>query len=172
MGAPRGGAVVLVEEHPSGWLAALEHALSNLPPKRKPTPARIMAVDAGARVGNGPGEVSAAQVRREAKQGSKVKTYEGPARLLASDGNLVAERVQVVITNQPEMRPEGVRSKFFGALRVLPATDGAAEPAPVTTSTAYVLEWRGGGDLDPTDIWIRETESDGALASFSVNGKI
>lgn len=172
MGAPCGGAVVLVEEHPNGWLAALEHALSKLPPKRKPTPARIMAVDAGARVGNGPGEVSAAQVRRETKQGPRVKNYEGPARLLASDGNLVAERVQVVITNQPEMRPEGVRSKFFGALRVLPATDGAAEPGPVTTSTAYVLEWRGGGDLDRTNIWIRETEDDGALASFSVNGKI
>jgi hypothetical protein len=35
-----------------------------------------------------------------------------------------------------------------------------------------VLEWRGGGDLDRTNIWIRETENDGALASFSVNGKI
>jgi hypothetical protein len=65
-----------------------------------------------------------------------------------------------------------VRSKFFGALQVLPATDGAAGAAPVTTSTAYVLEWRGEGDLAPADIWIRETESDGALATFSVNGKI
>jgi hypothetical protein len=170
MGAPGGGAVVLVDEHPKGWLAALEHALLNLPPKRRPTPARIVA--AGARVGNGPGEVSAARVRREMKQGPKVKTYEGPARLLAPDGNLVAERVQVVITNQPEMRPEGVRSKFFGALRVLPGTDGAAEPAPVTSSTAYMLEWQGGGHLDPIDIWVREIEDDGALASFAVNGKI
>ncbi|MGY1844435.1 hypothetical protein [Modestobacter sp. SYSU DS0875] len=171
MGAPRGGAVVLVESHPNGWLAALERALSDLPPRRKPTPTRIMPVDAGTRVGNGPGEVSAAQVRSAMKRGPHVKTYEGPARLLDPDGGVIAERVQVVITNQPEMRPEGERSKFFGALRVLPATDGAVEPRPVTTSTACMLEWRSGGGLDPTEIWIRETEGHGTLASFSVNGK-
>lgn len=172
VGAPRGGAVVLVEEHPSGWLAALEHALSNLPPARKPTPTRILPIGTGIRVGNGPGEISAAQIRRETKLGPKVKTYEGPARLLDSGGNLVADRVQVLITNQPELRPEGVRTKFFGAMRVALATDGAAEPGLVTTNTAYVLEWRCVGDLDPTDIWIREAEAGGAFASFSVNGTI
>lgn len=172
IGAPRGGAVVLVEAHPNGWLAALEHALSNLPSKRKPAPARIIAADAGARVGNGPGEVSAAQVRRETKHGPKVKTYEGPARLLTSDGNLIADRVHVVITNKPEMRPEGVRSKFFGVLRILPADDGAAKPAPVIPSTAYLLEWQGGHPPEATDIWVREVEDDGALASFAVNGKV
>jgi hypothetical protein len=116
-----------------------------------------MTVGVGTRVGSGPGEVSAAQVRRRTKQGPKVGTYEDPARLLTSDGNLVAEQVQVVITSRPKIRPEGVRSKFFCALQVLPATDWAAGPAPMTTSTAYVLEWRGEGDLAPIDIWIRET---------------
>ncbi|WP_122816342.1 hypothetical protein [Nocardioides pantholopis] len=171
LGAPRGGAVVLVEEHPGGWLDALEHALANLPPKRQPTPTRIIGVGAGARVGNGPGEVSAAQVHRETKHGPKVKTYEGPARLLDADRKLVAERVQVFITNRPEMRPEGVRSKYFGALRVLPTTDGDEESAPVTASIAYVLEWRGVGVVDGTDIWVRAVADGGAFASFSVNGK-
>jgi hypothetical protein len=171
LGAPRGGAVVLVESHPNGWLAAFERSLLNLPPRRKPTRTRILPADAGARVGDGPGEVPAAQVRRAMKQGPKVKTYEGPARLLDPDGGVIAERVQAVITNQPEMRPDGGRSKFFGALRVLPAIDGAVEPWLVTTSTAYVLEWRSGGGLDPTKIWIRETEDHGTIASFSVSGK-
>jgi hypothetical protein len=169
VGAPRGGAVVLVETHPNGWVAALEHALSNLPPKRSPSPARITAVGAGVRVGTGPGEVAPAEVRREMKRGPKVKTYEGPARLLAFDGDLVAERVQVVITNRPELRPQGVASKFFGALWVLPFTHGPVERTPIIASTAYVLQWRG---LESTHIWVREIDNDGATATFSVSGKI
>ena len=172
IGAPRGGAVVLVEEHPNGWLAALEHSLSNLPPKRKPTPTRILHVGAGARVGDGLGEVSVAQVRRQAKQWGKVRIYEGPARLLAADGHVVAELVQVVVTNEPEMRPEGEKSKFFGALRVSLAVDRAVAPRPVTTRAAYVLEWHDGGEIGTTEIWVRETQDDGTLAIFAVKGTI
>lgn len=172
LGAPRGGAVVLVEAHMDGWLAAVEHALSNLPPKRRAVPTRIVPIGAGARVGDGPGEVSAAQVRRETMRGPKVKSYDGRACLLDMEGNVVAAEVQVSITNEPELRPDGVTSKFFGALRVLPTAGQVLASGHVAASTAYMLDWDGPAELEPTEIWVRETEEAGVLAGFSVNGKL
>jgi hypothetical protein len=169
LGAPKGGAAVLVKPHPNGWHAAVRQTLNSLPPRRNPSPTRVIASGITARIGDGSGEISAAEVRRNTKRGQRPSAAAGQARLVAEDGTVVADLVQVSITSDPALRPEGMKTDYFGAMKILDS-DGAN--GPVVVHTKYVLEWLGPVQIPPTKIWVGEVEDDGVLASFAVNSKL
>ena len=168
-GAPKGGAIVLVKPHADGWLAAVREALGGLPSQRNPSPTRVIPSGITPRTGDGPFETTAADVRRNSRRGHRPSAVEGRARLVAEDGTAVADRVQVSITSNPALRPEGMKTHYFGAIRVL-AGDGAN--GPVVAHTKYVLEWLDPSVALPTRIWVGEIEDEGARASFAVNSRL
>lgn len=169
LGAPQGGAVVLVKPHRDGWLAALAAALQQLPPPRVVSPTRVTSAGMSPPIGNGPGQISPAQVRRNTKRGHRLSAIEGQARLVAEDGTAVADLVAVSISSDPSLRPDGMKAQHFGALRVL-LCDGAR--GPVAARANYVLEWLGSPTVAPIKIWVVEVEDHGVLATFAVNSKL
>ncbi len=166
VGAPQGGAVVLVKHNRNGWLAGVEEALATLPPPRNPPPSRVISAGLGPKIGDGLGEMSAAEVRRSTARGARVAAIDGEARLASAEGVVVAERVQVSITRDEALRPDGLTSEYFGAMRVL-LGDGAN--GSIVVATKYLLEWTG--SERPTQVWVGEVEDEGLLASFAVTGK-
>ena len=168
-GAPKGGAIVLVRPHRDGWLAAVREALRCLPPPRNPSPIRMIPSGITPRIGDGPGEISAAEERRNARQRHRPSAVAGQARLVAQDGTVVADRVQVSITSDPALRPKGMRADYFGAMKVL-AGEGAN--GPIVMHTKYVLEWLDSIPVPPAKIWVDEVEDEGVLAYFAVNSRL
>jgi hypothetical protein len=114
--APRGGMPILVRPHLNGWLLALKDALAALPPVRQPQRVKTVHYGGSYTVGDGPGEVSAKQARRDTLRGPVSEIYSGPVDVVDQSNRVVASGVAAVVTNSEEYRPSGVTSKYFGTI--------------------------------------------------------
>jgi hypothetical protein len=113
--------VVFGSPHANGWLRGLQTTRSSLPRLRNPTQTRVIPLGTTQRIGDGYDEVSAAEVRKKTRRGGpSVAEVDGQARLGAEVGTVVADQVHVSMTIDPAHRPAGMKSDYFGAMRMIP----------------------------------------------------
>ncbi|MBM0123440.1 hypothetical protein [Pimelobacter simplex] len=164
--APRGGMPVLVRGHEDGWIEALKLALTTLPPTRQPKRVRTLHVGGSYVVGDGEGQVSARQARKNALKGPVAEIYRGPADLEDTSGNVLLQDIAAVMTNSEEQRPAGVTSKYFGTIYTRPGLEMALAALPVRT--VLTLRWRD--DQTTTAIYLRQVDTVTGIGIFAVNG--
>lgn len=126
--APAGGAAVLVQHAPDGWLASLQRALSNLPHRRRPTPAVVVPLqrerggslescDETTGQREGVDSAGIGPKRSPLRKGAFITSVDGDAALMTRSGVPIVERVHVHLTDRTQGKPAYARSApFYGEM--------------------------------------------------------
>jgi hypothetical protein len=168
-GAPRGGAPVLLEPHANGWIAALQHSLSNLPSLRNPPKERVVLSRTSLKIGSSPGEFTAGQVRKIVAAGPMLTIVVGSARLTTRDGDEIAPLVWADLTNDETSRPASIPTGYYGTI-TLP--EGSDVDLHGNVASELHLHWIDARVKSPTRIWIKAWDAGLRTGAVAVNGKL